>query len=996
MRILFFSCAFLWCLASGHAQILTVRTTALSSSAPIEGITVYLKGENRLDSTKTNSIGNAIFFSGIQPDEPVRVYVIESTAYQFVSSPELFIRSDRTYHLHVPSRMQASLGEVLISSKPMAEMNSLNATVSGQIKKAELQSMPIEGRDISRALIRLPNVTVAVLGYTEGPNISINGLNGIFTNYLIDGMDNNERFLGNVKFNTPIGFVENVTVLTNNYSAEWGNTSNGLVNVLSNSGSNEVQGEVFYLSRPGAIVDAPSAFATRDLSGNPVKDGFQRHQTGFSLGAPIKKDKTFFYINAEQTVDLKDNLLNAPELDVNETVQGTNAFTYLSGKVDHYWSKKWRSSLRTQYGRMFIDRQGGGLEGGVNFPSAASAQNNSTYLVAFKNQVNINSKLSTELNYQHSYFRWNYREPVNAESPSVILRNPEGRTIAILGQSGPIFDSQEYTHQVQNKWYLQKDKHYFKAGIEFITSDFSLLGGGNPNGSYIVDLNPAQLEEIRQSGSGADLNVQDVPTDVSVFDYEVELRPTTFGTRQNVLSAYIEDNWTVNDRLTAAIGLRWDYDNLSKSGGDQGDFNNIAPRLSLNYKLNERSVLRGGYGIFYDKIKYAVYSDALQFSNNSPDFLRQLEELQNLGLLDPGADLNQITFEGNLRANLPNVAFLEGPRADEISDARNDIFGNNVRILNPNGWQNPYSHQFSLGYQHKPDEETLFLFDFVHTRTENLYVIRNLNVASPYLFPEGIDADDVVARTRADADASRPVPVYSETTGIFGLVGNDTLRGAARNVFMTETAGKARYTALNFMLQREISEGKIGFRLLYTLSWTKSNTSSINTRAQDNNDFEPEFAWDENDRRHVLSAVTIYRPFKRLTITPLALIQSGQPITRVADARLFGTGDLNGDGESFGLPADRWPGAEKNDDRLPWAVTFDLSVKYYLQLKRSNQKIEFTADVFNIFNAQNWSGFNTTRNISNQTQVGPPDANTFRLLSASPPRQFQFGARYIF
>ena len=144
-----------------------------------------------------------------------------------------------------------------------------------------------------------------------------------------------------------------------------------------------------------------------------------------------------------------------------------------------------------------------------------------------------------------------------------------------------------------------------------------------------------------------------------------------------------------------------------------------------------------------------------------------------------------------------------------------------------------------------------------------------------------------------------------------------------------------------------------------------------------------------------MSAVILYQPLKGLLISPTALIQSGQPVTRVADATVFGTTDLNGDGESFGLPADRWPGESKSNDRLPWATTFDLSVRYQLQLYGSH-RIEFSSDIFNILNAQNWSGYNTTRTVSNLSQIGPKSSNTYRLYSASPPRQFQFGVRYIF
>ncbi len=979
---------------------------------------VFLK--NEIDKTETSQATNAsgvALFENLRPGENYIAYTLDNEDYQFASSTPLKPQAGQTisFRLYAPSRVTAVLGEVLISSSPLAKMNTQNATVSGQIKKEELMKMPIEGRDITRSLYRLPNVTIAVLGYAEGPNVSINGLNGIFTNYLIDGMDNNERFLGNMKLNTPVGFVENVTVLTNNYSAEWGNTSNGIVNVLSRSGTNEVTGEVFFLTRPGAVVDAPSDFATLDLSGNQVKDGFQRYQGGWSIGAPLQKDKTFLYWNVEHTTDIKDNLLNVPDLNVNETVRGYNRFTYHSLKVDHLWNKKIRSSLRTQLGEIYIDRQGGGLEGGNNFPSSASAQQNDTYLIALRNQMSINNRWATELNFQTSYFRWNFRQPVNPTSPSVTVRNPAGQNIAVLGQSGAIFDDKEYTQQFQNKWFYNEGAHHVKAGVEFISSDFALLGGGNPFGQYTVRLDSTQLADLQNQNLGSTLDVEDIPSDVEVLLYEVELQTKSFGKTQNVTSLYIEDTYAVSDRLNVNAGLRWDYDNLSKSGGDQGDWNNIAPRLSANYKLNERSVIRGGYGIFYDKIKYSVYSDALQFSTTSGDFFKQLEELQRLGLLDADADLNQITFNlqrlglldadvdlnqitfnGNQRANLPGVTYLNGPSGAELSDARENIFTNNARILNPNGWDNPYSHQFTLGYQYKPDNETIFIFDAVHTRTEGLYIIRNLNVASPYLFEPGVDAADVVARTRAEGDLSRPIPVYNAGGRFFNVINGDTLRGGARNIFMTETAGRANYTALNFMLQRELADGKLGYRLLYTLSWTKSNTSSINTRAQDNNDFDAEFVWDENDRRHVMSAVVLYQPLKGLSIAPTALLQSGQPVTRVADATVFGTTDLNGDGESFGLTADRWPGEEEAAGRLPWSATFDLSIKYLLRLNNSKNGFEFSVDVFNIFDAQNWSGFSSTRGTSNQVQVGPPDSNNYRIINASPPRQFQFGTRFIF
>ena len=155
-------------------------------------------------------------------------------------------------------------------------INALDAEVSATLDSDELEALPIEARDLTRALIRLPNVVPSTGFFPEAPPVSINGANGLFTQYLIDGLDNNENFLGGPKFPISIGFASDVTVLASSYSAAYGRTGNGVVNVTSRSGSNDWFGEIFYLVRPGASVDASSPFASRDLSGNAVRDGFRR------------------------------------------------------------------------------------------------------------------------------------------------------------------------------------------------------------------------------------------------------------------------------------------------------------------------------------------------------------------------------------------------------------------------------------------------------------------------------------------------------------------------------------------------------------------------------------------------------------------------------------------------------------------------------------------------------------------------------------------------
>ncbi|MDT8347195.1 MAG: TonB-dependent receptor, partial [Flavobacteriaceae bacterium] len=941
-----------------------------------------------------NSQGYAVF-KNVQPIDGYVLQFEENDAFLSFTSEPFNLRSNQSLNLVavlIPkSTDEESLGEVVISSQTSTQINRRDAEVSFEISAQEIEEIPVEGRDITRVLYRLPNVTQATGFFSEAPNVSINGANSLFTNYMIDGLDNNERFLGGQRFAIPAGFVKDITVFTNNYSAEYGLTNNGIIDITTKSGSNELTGEVFFVTRPGPEIDGQTDFAQRDLSGNLVKDGFARYQGGFAIGGPIVKDKTFFFLNYEHTTDEKDNLLNSPDLGVVETVRGTNTFNYISAKIDHSWSERFNSSLRANVGIIDVERQGGGLEGGATFPSAGNAQERNSINLAFKNAYNF-SNLSFETNLQYSRFRWNFADPDNGPSPQVTVLNPNDETIAIIGHPGFVFDEVENTFQFQQKmkWYL--DKHTIKAGVNFISGDHKLFGGGNPNGNYLVRLNQDQINDINNSGVGGNLNVNDIPLDAQVVNFGVELRPSSFGKTQNITSFYIEDLWQVNEKLNLMIGLRYDYDNLSKGGGTSGDTDNFAPRFNFNYKLTNNSVIRGGYALSYDKINYAIYSDALQLNTTSPEFLLQLQEFIDLGILPENTDLNRVTFDGNLTASLTNVGFLQGPDPADLQDQRNSVFSNERRILNPEGYDNPYSHQFSLGYQVQLENDKLFFVDLMHNLGRNLFRLRNLNAAEA--FPVGADFDPADVRSLADADATRPIPIINDA----GIINGQTVQGVARNVVMTESKGKSEYWAASFNLQKARGNNNYSYRINYTLASLKNDTEDINFRAMDANNFASEWGPSVNDRRHNINGIFNYYPFQGTTITLAALLQSGQPINRIPDAEVFGTTDLNGDGLNFGDAfvgnSDRSPGESRNSDRLPWSTVFDLGVQHQFAL--GENKLEIRADIFNVFNTENLSGFFNNATQSNQIQAGPASSGRFVQRNAGPPRQFQFGVRYLF
>ncbi|AWM32483.1 TonB-dependent receptor [Hymenobacter nivis] len=983
------------------AQVDLVVSVQDNARKPVVGLPVHLDNAAiGFSAEQPTDARGKVRFRGLSTAGSYAVSTTVSDKYQAVREANLVLRanSSPSVTLVLPNVSTQELAGVVVRAPNNATtINTQNAEVSSELSARELREIPIEARDITRALYRLPNVTLATGFFSEAPNVSINGANGLYTNYLIDGLDNNENFLGGQRFAIPVGFVQNVNVLTNNFSTEFGNSANGIVNVTTKSGSNNLTAEVFYLTRPGPSIDGKTDFAQRDLSGNQVKSGFQRQQFGFGVGGALVKNKTFYYLNAEQTFDLKDNVLTSPELGINATVRGRNQFTYLSGKLDQRWTERFRSSLRANVGIVNIERQGGGLDGGIAFPSSGNKQDRNSVEIASQN-VYVGRNFTSETDVQYARFRWNYARAQNPNSPDVTVLDNNGAAVAYLGHPGYLFDSHQSTWQAQQKFTLLKGRNTFKGGFGIISTEHLLYGGGNPNGSYTVQLTPAQLAALSGRNLGPGLSINDIPSNGQVLNYSVELRPASFGTTQNLYNIYLEDQVAVTDRLNVTLGLRYDYDNLSKGGADHGDRNNLAPRANFNLQLSERSALRGGYGLFYDKILYTVYSDALQQNTTSADYKTQLRELVRVGALPAGTNVDQITFDGNLSGSVPNVAYLQGPSGASLQNQRASVSSYERRILNPNGYQNPYSHQTMLGYQYQVNPKTRFYVDLIYNRSYDLFRLRNVNAVSEY---SQTDPNNVVVRTPAQANATRPVPILADGSAI---IGGQRVPGVATNVVETESAGRSRYMAASFNIQKDAGDDKFGYRVAYTLSNLKNDTEDVNFRAADANNYGPEFANSINDRTHVINAIGSYYPIRALRFTLAALLQSGQPINRVAGGYLIPgsnpaayTNDLNGDGSSFSTAylgnADRYPGEARNSDRLPWSKAFDVGAQYTLPFGQATSRLELTADIFNVLNTQNLSGYANNATQSNQIQIGAAGSGIIRR-NASAPRQFQFGLRY--
>jgi hypothetical protein len=983
--------------ASAGEVSVRVLILAKADRSPMEGVTVRMRNlDTSTTRTHLTDVQGQVRFFGLETAGRWVVEPESPTGYGPVRSDIIVLRSgfDPSVTLLLPSDSPESVSEydVTVSeSRGRRLLNASNAEVSSTLRQEDIQTIPVEGRSLDRVLFRLPFVTRSVGFFPEAPSVAINGANSLFTNYMVDGLDNNENFLGGMRFPVPIGMVQDVTVLASNYSVEYGRTANGIVNVTTRSGGNDWKGEAYFVTRPGLVANLDNDFPQSDLQGNPVNSDFQRYQFAGVVSGPIIENKTFFFANAEYTIDLVNNQLTSPQLGVDETIHGNNQSVLLTGKVDHVWNEDWRTTIRVNHGRVFNEEPGGGITGGVTFPSAASEQE----------RLSTNAALTTtysgdEWSYtgalQYARFDWDYRRAINGPGPQTALLDPSGTNIAVLGHPGFVFDEYENNYQTQHKMEVQLGAHRLKFGFDVIVADFSLLGGGNADGNALVQLSDSQLADLRNRNVGSALAPGDIQGG-TVLSNVFETRTDTFGTNQQIYSLFAEDQIQLSSSVTLNVGVRWEYDSLSTANGvASGDFNNFAPRVGFNWAVLPNVVVRGGTGLFYEKIPYAVVSDAIQFSNDSDGFRDQLRQLQGRGAIRSDVNVDDLVSRGNYAVESvgPNGEQL-CTGADDCSAQRASLTSNELRIQNPNGLQNPFAVQSTLGAQWKVVRDWLASVDFVYSEGFDLVRLIDLNAPQPFQFnqalfdelgEEGVAAlsqqereDLGLVRSQASANSTRPVPV---------------LPGGARSIIVSDTGGRSRYRAVNVSVYRERLSDFWDLSMTYTLSRLENDTDDINFRASDSNNFAQDFGPSLNDRTHILSTIITLFPLRGLAFTIAGLLQSGAPINFVPDAQTFGTTDLNGDGLSFadqftGNP-DRFPGDGRNSGRLDWSFNLDLGLQYAFRIVEA--ELIFRADVFNVLNLNNQSGYPVNFTASNQIQLG--GGGQFVQRSSDIPLTAQF------
>lgn len=831
-------------------------------------------------------------------------------------------------------------------------LNTEDAATGGSLEAIELAQLPSDSRDPYRLAFTIPGVAQATAFFGDAPLLTLAGDNALYTQYTVDGLDNNEGFLGGPRVALPLAALRRLDVQVAGYGPALGRSPNGVVNLETRSGGDTDGdhwfGELFWVGRPGTPLDASPKFAPAGVD----PDGFRRFQFGGAIGGAVVPGQTYVFSAVEYTDEREDRIGSTARTAFLGTELRTTAKVF--ARIDHGWSATQTTTIRLASSDLARKGQGGG----VLVPEADITTVRQGTLAGVTHRTTLRDGAGAHtISLQFGTFRWDFPPSASRLSiPQVTIVSPDETTIeAIVGSSNFIFDERERQVQLQNAFELRlRPDLTVRGGADVVHARFELLGANtNPMGAYTV-VNDGNIVP-RAMGPGRPVSFWDIPADVRVLRYTIDARPQQVNRSQTLFGTFAEALWRPRTNLSVRGGLRWDYDDLTSRGESSPDLNNLQPRLSLNWLPTSRTSLRAGLGRYVGKFPYAVYSDAVQF----------------------GADGNAVvTFEGSA---FPPPRFREGPTAAEIEALAGALPPREVRRMFARGLEQPEARHLTMGVGRElgADARWGISLDGVWIASKNL--------------PRSWDLNPL-ERPRTPADT---VNLPAEAGDPFRA--QDPAETGYRRLTTTDSGGRASHLGAHLTLRRVPIDG-FGLEGRWSVTRTRNDTEDLNFHATKGNDFDAEWADAVNDRRHHLTLRTTWNPqtqgaASRLHMGFVADYQTGTPINRLAFFR-----DLDGSGPIFGNGFlgnhDRFPGVPRNGERLPAAFRIDGSLGTGFGLWGGT--LDVRIEGFNLLNSTLQTGFaNGIPGGGPRTQVGRP-GDPIVYTTAAPPRQFQLSGRWHF
>jgi hypothetical protein len=1063
-----------------------------ASGAPMEGVVVSVTNEStNTGSSATTDSSGAYTAVNLIPGS----YRINASRQGF--RPMVF----RNFVLQVGQSARLDITMEIGAVEQAVEVTGTipllqteNASVGQVIGSEAVSALPLNGRNFVQLAILAPGVSG--LDYAQpgtintgkrpdelrpgGTALQANGALSQSNQVLLDGIDNTEMISQTFIVRPAVEGIQEFKVLTNNAGAEYGRSVGAVVVVTTKSGSNQFHGSLFEFLRNDKL-DARNFFARSDAAKPP----FKLNQYGASFGGPVRRDRTFFFLNYEgyREVFGDTQLVTVPVAQIrtgdfrgvvpngifdpmstranpaggaairdrfpNDTIPANRfdpigaglvnlwplpqrpglANNYVSnpikrsnlhrgdGRVDHQLSQKDTLFFRysADWSAMVIpdtfDRNIGGNEAsfagdddvkGRNMVGAWTRTFSPGSIGDFRygyTQFNM-SLLPTELSnplWQQIPGR-NTSDPFQPSAPIVGTTGYAGLGNA---RSTPLIRNQK-THELVGNISMLKRNHNIKFGMDLrlrTTGETASPPGESAFGRWVFD--PAYSRNPASPGGTGETIA------TMLLGYPIAIRrdvflPGTATLHTNEWNFYLRDEWRVNNKLTLSIGLHYEINTpfteandqwvnfdpatgaqllagvngVSRSANINTDYLGWAPRISFAYQFNRKTVVRGGYGLFYFP------------QGNAGTNIRQFRQ-------PPFDFVVNLPFSGN---DIPTTTTSQGfPIVSTSPNLKQGPALFALRGVTPD-YRNGQMQQFNMTVQRELRGDMVATIGFVGSAGAKLYWARNINLPDPG--PGAVDPRR---------------PYYSLLPGVTGIT-------------WLESSGNSFFSSMQASFEKRFSHG-----LYFLGNWTWSHSldnvggdgGSNGPVPQDPRNRRADWGNSNSDVRHRVNLAATYlfpfgpgRPFANGSgplghviggweIGGIAVLQSGLPYTVTVSGSPSNTSngsranplagvDPEPPGKNINMwfnpaafttpPAFTWGTLGRNTLHAPALYNLDFSITKRIHFNESRE-LQFRSEFFNGLNHPQFGLPNST--------IGVGGAGTITSTQRAN-RQVQFALRFSY
>jgi hypothetical protein len=657
------------------------------------------------------------------------------------------------------------------------------------IRGEELDALPDDPDDLAEALQAL-----------AGPSTGPEGEGQLY----IDGFTGGRL--------PPKESIREVRINRNPFSAEYDRLGYGRIEVFTKPGTDAFRGQAYFNFNDESL-NSRNPFAERRAS-------FQSRRYGFNLSGPLAPRRASFFFDFSRREADDNEVINAFVLDpaLNpirfvQTVVTPSRSTTFSPRFD--WQINQTNTLVARYSFQRTNRENQGV-GDFNLPERGYDARTTQHTFQLTETAVINQAVINESRFQFDRQR----------------RTQEGGTFATVirvldaftggGAQAGNASSEQNRFEFQNFTSWAWGNHSLKAGARARHVSVRDVSEQNFAGTFTF----TSLEQYRNTLLGV-AGVRPAQFSVAAGDPETTVSRTDF-------SPFIQDDWRVRPNLTLSLGLRYDWQRNVDTAV------NFAPRLAFAWSpdggqgARQRTVIRGGFGVFYDTINENLFLQSERLNGTT--------QSQYLITAPAATDLS-------LRAQQARQLLAFFPAVPPLGLLEAFAVPQTVRRLAPD-LTTPYTMQTALSVERQLPYRTTLSVNFIGARTLN--VLRSRNVNAPLIGPTGQPL------TGPAGDLVRPNP-------------------AAGNVFQYESSGRFNQRQLIVNVNNRFSRNYT-FSANYILNRARGDSEGTFTFPANQYDLTGEYGRSGQDIRHRLFVIANISNLPwGIRLSPILIANSGRP-----------------------------------------------------------------------------------------------------------------------